>query len=123
MKMRYTWIIMSEAPLELIEDLASKEVQVRLIMDGLPDEYALPNELLDDGIRFCEQVLGSDLSTTARQREAVRALLLTIRTSKRYFDGYDRSRLAFLVESDPAWDAIRVKASGVMRVFAPLTYE
>jgi hypothetical protein len=115
--------IMSEAPVGLIEDLASKEAQVRLIMDGLPDEYALPNELLDDGIRFCEQVLASDLPTTARQREAVRALLSTIRASKHYFDGYDRSNIAFLVESDPAWDAIRDKAGVVMRVFAPLSYE
>lgn len=68
----------SEAPLELIEDLASKQAQVQWIINGTKDEYLLPEEMLNEGLRFCRIVLASQNPTTSRQRDTVRALMSAI---------------------------------------------
>jgi len=114
---------MAEAPLELIEDLASKDAQLRWIVGGTKDEYILPEELLNDGLRFCRMTLASANPTTARQRDAVRALRSAIDDAGNFLDRYDRSNISSLVDDDANWGAIRQRASDVIQAFSPLAYE
>lgn len=114
---------MAEAPLALIEDLASKEAQVRWIIGGTKEEYILPEELLSDGLRFCRTALASDNPTTPRQRDTIRALQSAIDEAGDFLDGYDRSNISVLIENDASWDAIRRRAREVLQAFAPLPYE
>lgn len=108
---------MSEPPLQLLEDLASKEAQVRWIVHATRDEYLLPQELLNDAVRFCEMMKGASLPTTSRQRGAVSALAAALNGAGDFLDRYDRSNIADLVERDPNWDAIRARAGEVLKVF------
>ena len=114
---------MAEAPLELIADLASKEAQVRWIVGGTKDDYILPEELLNEGLRFCRMTLASDNPTTSRQRDTVRALFFAIDKAGNFLDQYDRSNISKLVEDDANWDTIRQRANDVIRAFSPLAYE
>jgi hypothetical protein len=114
---------MAEAPLALIEDLASKEAQIRWIVGGTKEEYILPEELLSDGLRFCQAALASDIPSTSRQRDTVLALQSAIDEAADFLDGYDRSNISELVEVDARWDAIRRCAKDVLQAFAPLPYE
>lgn len=114
---------MPEAPLELIEELASKEAQVRWIIGGTKEEYILPEELLNDGLRFCQMSLASDNPTTSRQRDTVRALLSAINDAGDFLDRYDRFNISALVEDDANWSAIRQRANEVIQAFSPLPYQ
>jgi hypothetical protein len=114
---------MAEAPLALIEDLASKEAQVQWIIGGTTEEYLLPEELLSDGLRFCQAALASDNPSTSRQRDTVRALRSAIDEAGDFLDGYNRSNIYRLIEDDANWDAIRRRARDVLQAFAPLPYE
>lgn len=114
---------MPEFPLALLEDLASKEAQVRWIVHATVDEYLLPDELLHDADRFCEMAARIDEPTTARQRAAIAALRAVVADWPAIVDGYDRSNIAILIEQDPKWNAARERAADVIRAFASLPYD
>lgn len=114
---------MPEFPLNLLRDLASKEAQIRWIVEGDANEYLLPEELLNDAFRFCEIAAKIDAPSTARQREAIRVLQTTLQSLGDLLDSYDRSNISVLIEADPNWLLLRERAADVLRAFEPLAYE
>lgn len=114
---------MPEFPLELLEDLASKEAQMRWIVNGDADEYLTPEELLHDATRFCEMAAKINAPSTARQRAAVSNLRDAVRDLPDILAEYDRSNIATLIENDPDWDHVRERAADVLKAFEPLPYD
>ena len=114
---------MPDFPLELIEDMASKEAQLRWITNGDSDEYLVPEELLHETQRFCKMAAAIDAPSTARQRTAIRELCDAVNESPDFLSAYDRSNIATLIENDPYWLLIRERASRVLEAFAPPPYE
>lgn len=104
-------------PLELLEDMASKEAQVRLIINGDVNEYLLPEELLHNAARFCELAAKIDAPSTPHQRSAIASLCETMRNLPDIVANYDRANIATLIEIDPHWRLIRERAAGVLRAF------
>lgn len=109
---------MSEPPLELLEDLASKDAQDRWIVDASKDEYLLPDELLGNAERFCEMTKAMQLPTTSRQRDAVAALAATLSGAGNFLDQYDRSNISDLIDHDPVWAELRQRSADVIEVFS-----
>ncbi len=114
---------MAEFPLELLEDMASKEAQVRWIVHGSAEEYLLPEELLHDAGRFCEMAIKIDTPSSARQRAAIANLCEALRDMPDILASYDRSNIQDLVEHDADWNLIRERAAAVLKAFEPLPYE
>jgi len=114
---------MHEAPLELIEDLASKEAQTQWMINAPVDERVSAREMLSDGHRFCDIVCASAGPTTARQRDAVRALLSAIEGAGNLPARYTHANIAQLIDGDSDWELIRRRAGDVIKAFAPLPYD
>ncbi|WP_374597682.1 hypothetical protein [Brevundimonas sp.] len=109
---------MSEPPLALLEDLASKDAQERWIVHASEDEYLLPEELLIDADRFCEMMNAKHLPTTSRQRDAVAALTATLDGAGSFLDQYDRSNISDLIDHDPVWAELRRRSAEVIQAFS-----
>lgn len=109
---------MSEPPLELLEDLASKDAQDRWIVHAEKDEYLLPEELISNAERFCEMTKGAHLPTTSRQRDAVAALATALSVTGNFLDQYDRSNISDLINLDPVWAELRRRSAEVIQVFS-----
>lgn len=114
---------MAEFPIELIKGLASKEEQVRLIINGNANEYLLPEELLNEAWRFCEMAANCDAPSTPRQRVAIEALRSALDDPYDFLANYDRSSIAALIEADPHWLLLRERAADVLKAFEQLPYD
>ena len=108
---------MLQIPMALIADLASKEAQIRWIVQATPDEYLLPEELLNGALQFCSDALATTEPITAAQRDAVGALASAIDDAGDFLDSYDRSNIADLIERDASWTTIRERAAVVVTLF------
>jgi hypothetical protein len=114
---------MSDFPLALIEDMASKEAQVRWIVNGDANEYLVPDEMLHEAVRFCELAAKAEGPSTARQRAAIASLCEVLKGAPDFLRDYDRSNIADLIDRDPHWNLIRERAADVLAAFAPLPYD
>lgn len=108
---------MHELPVHLLQGLASVEDQRRWVIAATKDEYLLPEELLNDAWHFCERAVRTGYwdTFTQDQRDAVTRLRDAVETTD--IDGYDRSNVAILIETDARWALARQRARETIQAF------
>ena len=108
---------MNEPPTHLLEGLSSIEGQRRYVIGGTKDEYLVPEDLMEDAYCFCERAARPDMwiNLTPSQRHAVDCLREALAPD--ILEGYNRSTLVDLIETDVRWALARNLAGKTLRTF------
>lgn len=104
---------MTALPFQLLEALASRDEQVRYILNATQDEYLIPEEMCNDAYHFCERAKSSDDYGALRAEKIV-----AIDQLKLALDATDEAVLASpTIIDDPQWVTLRNRAADVLRLF------
>ena len=102
-----------KARIEAIRYLASREEQVRYIVNGTASEYLLPEELVNDALEFVRLVeagkIGSSL--TVPQRSRLSELKVALEAADVELAGDE------LAARNPAWAAVRGAAQRFLETY------
>lgn len=106
----------NELPTDLLEPLASIDVQRRYVIGATKDEYLVPDEMLNDAWHFCERAEAAT-ALTDTQREAVERLKSAVEKLGDCVQLYDYTNVVDLIERDQCWAVIRNRAGETLSTF------
>ena len=103
----------------LLEPLASKDEQIRYMINGTKDEYLLPDEALSNALHFCELMMRPENKQRLSTGQATAVLRLSSALDEHHgcADKYVHATLKHLVEDDAEWALLRERANLVIDSF------
>jgi len=98
---------------EALSDLASLDFQMKYCVNATPEEYMLPEEMVESAISTIETVLSSDKQRTSYGDSELEALRGFIKLAKERFEALDIANQSVqnLILRDSNWSGIRQAAA------------